>query len=193
MPTTPNQAIRCRSWFIASVATRSPGLTPNRSRAWARRRDSRATSIQLVRIMVPSGRAATISRLPCSRSAWSISRMMRSGKSCIAPSAPISGSPRQTSTHHAAKTRRRKRLERKLEPRRERQAALHLLHLVRGGRIGLGASIVDCRGDQVLDHHFLGWLKQCLVDVDAEDPAFGGGPNLDHAAAGSALDLDLVE
>ena len=25
MPTTPNQAARWRSWFIASVATRSPG------------------------------------------------------------------------------------------------------------------------------------------------------------------------
>ena len=35
--------VRWRSWFIARVATRSPGLTPSRSSAWAMRRASWAT------------------------------------------------------------------------------------------------------------------------------------------------------
>ena len=58
-----------------------------------------ATRFQFVRWVDPSARAQTISLDPCSRSAWSISRMIRSGKSCIAPSKPTSASPlRQPTT-----------------------------------------------------------------------------------------------
>src|SRR4051812_21242557 len=41
---------------------------------------------QLVRVSVPSAQWVTISRRPCSRAAWSISRGMRSSQSCIPPS-----------------------------------------------------------------------------------------------------------
>ena len=80
MPIAPYQAIRWWLWFIASVATRSPGLMPSRSSACAIRRASWATSAQLVRVVVPSAQAETISPSPCSRSAWSTSRITRSGQ-----------------------------------------------------------------------------------------------------------------
>jgi hypothetical protein len=50
------------------------------------RRASRPTSAQFVRVIEPSPQAVTISRVGCSRTAWSMSRVTRSGKSCIAPS-----------------------------------------------------------------------------------------------------------
>ena len=43
----------------------------------------------------PVGAGGDDFAVPCSRSAWSISRMMRSGKSCIAPSVPIRASPQE--------------------------------------------------------------------------------------------------
>src|SRR4051794_1707927 len=192
MPGTPNQATRCRSWFMARVATRSPGCTPIRTSAWARRRESWAISNQLVRCVVPSARAATISRGPCSRSAWSRIRMMRSGNSCIAPSIAISASPSEDA-HHGAKTAVFKRLEGELEPGRQWQAALHLLHLARGSGIGLGPGVVDRRRHEVLDHGLFRWLEQALVDVDAEDAALGRRADLDQSAARQAFDLDCVE
>ena len=61
------------------------GFYPEPLERLASRRASSAAR-QSVRTVVPSARAATISRVPCSRSAWSRVRMIRSGNSCIAPS-----------------------------------------------------------------------------------------------------------
>src|SRR6185369_3065729 len=140
---------------------------------------------------VPSGRAATISRLPCSRSAWSMSRMMRSGKSCIAPN-DIGASPSR-GAHHGAILSGVKPLEGKLEPWRERKRALHLLHFGRGGRVRLGLGVVECRRDQVFQHRLFGWHEQTLVKLNSNDPPLGRGADLDQTAAGHPFDLDLIE
>src|SRR4051812_33003549 len=76
---------------MARVPTRAPLLSPRRSRTRARRRASRAMPRQSVRIFSPFGQSETISRVPCSRLAWSWIRITLSGQSCIPPS--INASP----------------------------------------------------------------------------------------------------
>src|SRR3954453_10815323 len=49
---------------------------------------------QSVRAFLPSGQSETISRVPCSRSAWSRIRMTLSGQSCIPPSITPSAAAR---------------------------------------------------------------------------------------------------
>lgn len=85
IPMVPYQLTRCRLWFMASVATRSPLPIPSRSSAAASLRASRAIPAQLVRVSLPAAQCETIYRSPCSRYAWSRSRIILSGQSCIPP------------------------------------------------------------------------------------------------------------
>src|SRR3546814_7290714 len=61
--------------------------------------------------------------------------------------------------------------ERELEARRQWNARRHLGHRLVRREIGLGARVVDRRGDQIFEHLLFGRLHQRIVDLDADDPA----------------------
>src|SRR3546814_8677999 len=57
--------------------------------------------------------------------------------------------------------------ERELEARRQWNARRHLGHRLVRREIGLGARVVDRRGDQIFEHLLFGRLHQRIVDLDA--------------------------
>ena len=81
----------------------------------------------------------------------------------------------------------------KFNPGGSGKAAGDSLHLFLHHGFRLAPRIGVRRHHQVLENFLFRRLKQRIVDLDALEVAFGGDRYRDHAAAGRAFDLDLVE
>ena len=169
---------------MARVATRSPGFTPIFSSACASFLESRAMPAQLVRLVVPSAQAVTISRAAMLALGMVDQPHDAQRKILHRAERDSSAPPPRGARIMPQKCQPTNALEGQLESRRQRQAArASSASRSAAAASALAAGVVDRGGDQILDHRLLRRAEQALVDVDAEDPALGGGADLDQPAA----------